>query len=148
MRKLLLSLLLLPLLWGGALAQTSVQQSASRLDACTAVASAVGAVASQQTATITVSAGNYAYICAISLEVCTNATGTVQSNVTFTSTNLTGSPTWQYSMTATADICQRWFDGFASPLKSAVPGTNVTVVSPTSATNNNYGIRLYYYIAP
>jgi hypothetical protein len=141
----LLILLVLSALPAGA--QTLTQQTATRLDACNAVATAVGAAGTAQTATATALGGNYIYICAIALEVCTNGTGSVQNNVVFTSTNIIGSPSWSYSIAATANICQRIFEEFPTPLRAAVPGSNVTVVSPTLATNNNYGIRIYYYLA-
>ena len=134
--------------FGPAFAQAPVQQVPTRLDAGFGVATAVGAVNTQQIATITVPGGQYAYITGISIEECTNATGTVQSNVSFTSTNITGSPQWSYSQAATANVCQRWNENYATPLKSAAPGTNVAITSPSSATNNSYGIRMYYYLAP
>jgi|SRR6516225_7093172 hypothetical protein len=140
------------LLWAS-LAQAQVpapaQQTPSRLDAAQGVASAVGAINTAETATITVPAGLYAYITAIAIEVCTNATGTVASVATFTSTNLNGNPTWLYSITATAQICYRTFESFtAAPLKSAASGTNVTIASPAGQTNNGFGIRAYYFLAP
>jgi hypothetical protein len=127
-----------------------VQQAPTRLDACNGIAYATAAVNNQVTATITVPGGLYAYVCGISADVCTNGTATVQSNVTFTTTNLPSLPTFQYSTPATANVCinppVREFP--AAPIKSAAPGTNVTVVSPAAATNNAYTIRVYYYLAP
>lgn len=148
MRKFLLSLALLPMLAGLAFGQASVQQAPTRLDAATAVAVTGTAVNNQYTATITVPAGQYAYITAISFDVCTNGTGTAANQVTFTSTNLSGSPVWPFSVAATASICQHWQDTIPGGLKSSAPGTNVTVVTPAAATNNSYTVRLYYYLAP
>jgi hypothetical protein len=148
MRRLLLSLAILPALFGLALAQAPVQQSPTRLDSATAVAVTGTAVNNQYTATVTVPAGQYAYITAISFDVCTNGTGTAANQVTFTSTNLSGSPVWPFSVAATASICQHWIDTIPGGLKSSIPGTNVTVVTPAAAANNSYTVRIYYYLAP
>ena len=150
MRKLLLALFALPLLCGLAFGQAQVQQSPTRLDACTAVATSVQAVSTQTAATVTVTGSNYAYICGIFMEVCGNGTGTAQTNVTFTSTGLQGNPSWAYSTTAAqvTSACFRISNSYGTPLKSATPGTNVVITPPAAATNNSYGIRIYYYLAP
>lgn len=149
-RRLLSVLAILAFTATAAIAQsaTTVQQSSSRLDAGVAVAVTGTAVNNQYTATITVPAGYYAYITGLSFDVCTNGTGSAVNQVTFTSTNLTGSPVWPFSLAATASICQHWSEPLSSPLKSSVPGTNVTVVTPAAATNNSYTVRVYYYLAP
>lgn len=148
MRKFLLALALLPALFGLAFGQASVQQSATKLDAATSVCVTGTAVNNQYTCTITVPAGQYAYITALSFDICTNGTGTAANQVTFTSTNLSGSPVWPFSVAATASICQHWQDIVPGGLKSSIPGTNVTVVTPAAAANNSYTARLYYYLAP
>lgn len=148
MRKLLFSLLLLPLLSGLAFGQARTQQDPTRLDVATAVAVTGTAVNNQYTATITVPAGQYAYITAISFDVCTNGTGTAANQVTFTSTNLSGSPVWPFSVAATASICQHWTDVIPGGYKSAAAGTNVTIVTPAAAANNSYTVRAYYYLSP
>lgn len=153
MRKLLLvaaSLLALP---GGAFAQAvSTQQSATRVEAATAVAFAQAAVAAVSTATITVPAGLFAYITAISMDACADGTGgTAETNANFTTTNIQSTPKWSFSWAGTANTCatpiREWF---TTPLKSAQAGTNVTVVSPSDGggTHNQYTIRVYYYLAP
>lgn len=148
MRKFLLGLLLLPLLSALAFGQALTQQAPTRLDVATAVAVTGTAVNNQYTATITVPAGQYAYITAISFDVCTNGTGTAANQVTFTATNLSGSPVWPFSVAATASICQHWQDVIPGGLKSAAAGTNVTIVTPAAAANNSYTARVYYYLAP
>lgn len=141
----------LGLLGGAALAQQQqaapVQQIPSRLDAATGVASVVGAVNAQVTATINVPSG-YAYITAIAVDACQDATGVLAANVTFTSTNIAGTPTWPYASPLSIEACYRSFENYPTPLKSAAPGTNVTVVSPSALLHTGFGIRLYYYIAP
>lgn len=156
MRRILLSLLLLLASLIPASAQqagtTPVQNTGSRLDACTSVAYATAAVNNQVTATIPAQAGMYAYICSISADVCANGTGgTVITNGNFTSTNLPSTPTWQVSFAGTANTCanpgvRETFNG--PPLKSNVPGTAVTVVSPAAGAQNSYTIRMTYYYAP
>ncbi len=138
----------------GAMAQTAVQQSSTRLDAGqgVAVSTNYNTVNTQGVATITVPAGLYAYITRIELEAIQDATATAAVNSAFTSTNLgTGaaaSPQWGFSLAATADATLFRDVNMAAPLKSQVPGTNVTITSPTAATHLAFGIKVYYYLAP
>lgn len=148
MRKILLSLFALALSSSLVFGDAGVQQNPTHLDAATGVAVTGTAVNNQYTATITVPAGQYAYITALSFDVCTNGTGTGANQVTFTTTNLTGSPVYPFSVAATASICQHWQDIIPNGLKSSAPGTNVTIVTPAAATNNSYTVRAYYYLAP
>lgn len=156
MRRLALVLALSLGMSGVAFAQTivpPVQQSGQRLDAatlmCTNTSSGtLNAVNTVTTATCTPPAGQYVYVTAFNFDVCTNGTGSAVTNVTYTSTNLTGSPVWVFSLGATADICQHWGDAMATPLKSSQPGVAVTVVSPAAATNNSYSLRVYAYYGP
>jgi hypothetical protein len=153
MRRILLSLALLPALLGTALAQVPVQQNGTMLNAATQVCVITSsgtalAVNTTTTCTLPAVAGQYHYITGITFEVCTNGTGTAQNQVTFTSTNISNLPSFEYSVAATASICQRWSETFAVPLKSLVSGTATTFVSPAAATNNSYNIRAYYYTAP
>ena len=131
-----------------------VQQSSTMANASTTVCpltssgAAAPAVNVQITATCTPPAGQYVYITGVSFDVCTNATGTVVNQGSFTSTNLTGAPLWSFSIAATAEICQHWGDDPVTPLKSTAAGTPVTIVSPAAATNNSYVQRVYAYYAP
>jgi hypothetical protein len=138
---------------GYAAAQAPVQQSGTMLNAgtqlCAITSSGTAlAVNTQTTATCTAPVGQYVYLTGITFEVCTDGTATAQNQVTFTSTNISNTPSFEYSIAATASICQRWNEAFASPLKSLAPGTNVTFVSPSAALHNSYNIRAYYYNAP
>ena len=157
MRKFLLALSFLAGLTGSAFAQAQVappvQQSSTRSDAATLVGAITSsgtalAVNTTTTSTLTAPAGQFIYITGVTFEVCTNGTGTAQNQVTFTSTGLSNNPSFEYSIAATASICQRWSEVFSSPLKSLTAGTNVTFVSSSAATNNSYNIRAYYYNAP
>ncbi len=153
MRRILLSLLALPLLCSLAFGQAAVQQSATRSDACaaSAVSTNYNTVNTQAVATVTVPAGYYAYICRIELEAIQDGTATAAVNSAFTSTGLgsgsTASPQWGFSLAATADATLYRDLNFATPFKSAAPGTNVTVTSPTAATHLAFGIKVYYYLA-
>lgn len=153
MRKILLSLLALPLLCSLAFGQAAIQQTSTRLDAATSVAVSTNynTVNTQAVATITVPSGQFAYITRIELEAIQNGTATAAVNSAFTSTGLgtgaTASPQWGFSLAATADATLYRDVNLQTPLKSAASGTNVTVTSPTAATNLAFGIKVYYYLA-
>lgn len=153
MRRILLAFSFLAALTGASFAQT-VQQSAQRLDAgsAAAVSTNYNTVNTQGTATITPPAGQYAYITRLELEACQDATATAAVNSAFTSTGLgsgaAASPQWEFSLAATADLCLFRDVSFATPLRSAIAGQNVTVVSPTAATHLAFGIKAYYYFSP
>lgn len=153
MRKILLSLLALPLLSSLAFGQAAVQQTATRFDAATAVAVSTNynTVNSQAVATIVVPAGQYAYITRVELEAIQDGTATAAVNSAFTSTGLgtgaTASPQWGFSLAATADATLYRDVNMTTALKSAAPGTNVTVTSPAAATHLGFGIKVYYYLA-
>lgn len=149
MRKLALALSFLVGLTTLAFAQAQTQQSPTRLDACTSVGYAA-ATSAQATLTITPPSGQYVYMCGFSFDVCNSGTaGTAQNNVTFTSTNIVGLPTWQYSFAAAINTCVSPIREYLpTPLKSAAPGTAVVITSPATDTNVTYTIRVPYYFAP
>jgi hypothetical protein len=133
-----------------AAAQVIVQDSATMLNAATQSCSysAAFAVNQQSTTTCTPNAGQFFYITGIAFDVCTDGTGTATTPTTFTTTNLTGSPTFGTAVPASAEVCQHWTVGFVTPLKSSAAGTAVTVVSPSSATHNAYQATVFGYSAP
>jgi hypothetical protein len=110
--------------------------------------SAAFAVAQQETTTCTPAAGQFFYITAIAFDVCTDGTGTATTPATFTTTNLTGAPTFGVAIAAAAEICQHWSIPMPTPLKSTAAGTAVTVVSPATATHNAYQATVFGYSAP
>lgn len=150
MRRFLLSILALAALTVGASAQVAVQQSPTHLDAATAICtpSAALAVNQQETVTCTPPAGQFVYITSVAFDVCTNGTGSAANQVTWTTTNLTGAPTFGFSVAATASICQHWSIPLPTPLKSTAAGTAVTFVSPAAATNNSYHATVVVYYGP
>jgi len=161
MRKLLLALGLLSALTGAALAQNvgnpsapSIQQIGQRLDAAigVAVSTNYNTINTQATATITPPSGQYVYVTRIELEAIQDATATAAVNSAFTSTGLgsgaTASPQWGFSLAATADATLYRDINLGVPLKSAIAGQNVTVVSPAAAAHLAFGVKVYYYFSP
>src|SRR6185437_2408244 len=122
---------------------SQVQQSATMLNVATKFATTTATVNSQVTATMTPSGSNYVYITGIDLMVCQNGTATANTNLTFTSTNITGSPVWQESLAATANLCAPVHTiPLVTPLKSSTPGTAVTIVSPAAQTNTAFTVTV------
>ena len=103
-------------------------------------------------ATVTPPAGQYVYITRVELEAINDGTGTAAVNVNFTSTGLgsgaTASPQWGLSTAATADANIFCDLTFATPLKSAIAGQNVTITSPSAELHTGFGIKIYYYFSP
>lgn len=125
-----------------------VQQTATRLDAAVQSCTTTATVASQVTCTMTPPAGQYVYITSIDLMVCQNATSTANTNLTFTTTNISGSPVFQESLAAVANTCTPQHTlSFPVPLKSQTSGTAVTIVSPASQTNTAFTITAMWYPA-
>jgi hypothetical protein len=147
MRKLAILLAALTLTLASASAQVAVQQSPTHIDAATGVCtvSAALAVNQQETVTCTPPAGQFVYMTSIAFDVCTNGTGSAVNQVTWTTTNITGSPTFGFSVAATASICQHWSIPLPTPLKSTAAGTAVTFASPAGATNNSYHATVVAY---
>jgi hypothetical protein len=126
---------------------TPVQQTATMNNAATAAAHSHTSAA---TITITVPAGNYAYITGLDISDCATGTAVTAAAPTYvTTTNITGAPQYQIGSGVTAGLCQPTASlAFSQPIKSAVPGTNVTFVLPTFATNQVDSVNVYYYLAP
>ena len=124
---------------------TNVQQSAQRLDAATTVGTSATSAA---TITITVPANQYFYLTGIDITNCAGASAVTAAAVTtITTTNFAGTtPAWTIGSGTTAGACQPTISPtFSVPLKSATPGTNVTVVLPTFATNQTVRVNVYGY---
>jgi hypothetical protein len=159
MRRILLSALALLALGSVASAQVIVQPSATKLDAAILVSStapAVNATVATGTVTITPPAGQYVYFTGIYVAACGDGTASTSSvQQAFTSTNLSGL-TVQTSYLSAATIstnpgssqCDRVTLPFATPLKSAAPGTAVTLVPPAQAAHMSFPIITTYYFAP
>lgn len=152
MRKYMSAIIGAVLFSTGAMAQQGslIQQSGSRLDAATGVAYATAAQGAQATATIPAQAGLNIYVSGISADTCANGTGgTAISNGNYTTTNLQSTPSLPLSFAGTANTCATPIrEVYATPLKSLVVGTPVTVVSPAGSAQNIFAIRAFYYYAP
>ena len=127
-------------------AQTATQQSATHPDAAQLVQTTVTSAA---TLTLTPPSGQSVYVTAVDISNCAGASAvTAAAPTSVTTTNL-GGATWQVGSGVTAGLCTLSATGvFALPLKSAAPGTAVTFVEPTFATNQTVRLTVYYYFAP
>jgi hypothetical protein len=130
-----------------AFAQQQVTQSATRAEGLTA-SNATAAVNNAVTLTLTPNSGQYVYLCGYEIVVSGDGTGTAQTNVSFTSTNL-GSWALKYSAVGTARVNLQFNNPpLATCIKATAAGTAVTIVSPTAAANAAYSITGFWYSAP
>jgi hypothetical protein len=128
---------------------TIVQQSPTMLNAATKFCTTTAVINSQVTCTMTPSGGNSVYISSIDLMVCQNATSGANTNLTFTTTNITGSPVFAESLPATANTCTPQHTiVLPTPLKSSTQGTAVTIVSPAAQAQTAFTITVSWYEAP
>jgi hypothetical protein len=123
-----------------------VQQSPTELRACVPTHNDL-AVNNQVTLTITPPPGQSVYICGLDVTASQNGTATINTNSKFTSTNI-GGWVFEYSLAATANTMMAQAFNFSQPLKSVIPGTAVTIVSPAAIANTAFSINAYYYTAP
>lgn len=149
MKRLLISLGLLPVLSGIAFGQVAVQQSASHLDTgvqCQTIGTP--AVNTANTLTFTVPAGQSLYLTRILLTGGGDSTGGAVNNGRITTTNLQ-SLEWDFTFpTGTSSFLQIASEnnpnGF---VKSSVGPISVTIVSPQS-THVAYGMSACGFFAP
>lgn len=142
-----LSMLTFPVVW--AQQATIVQQSTNDLTACATLGTANGTA--QQTVTITPPAGQYVYVCGIDFQYCASGSApTATNNVLTTTTGFASNPKWGLSVPVTVNVCYASGGPFywPIPLKSANPGTAITVVSPAAITNVTFNINVTGYFAP
>ncbi len=149
-RSTLLALLLGLAMVSSVWAQAVVQQSASRADAATL---AFTSTTSAATITISPPAGQYFWLTGLEITNCAGAAAVVAAAVTtVTTTGIGGgtTPVWTLGSGTTAGACQPSpvNSGFALPLKSNAPGTNVTVVLPAFAANQTLRVSAYGYYSP
>lgn len=143
------SCLLLVLLASAASAQqaTPVQQVAARLDSATQVGTSATSAA---TITLTPNGGEAVYVYEIDVNNCAGASAvTAAAPTTITTTNLTGSPNWTLGSGVTAGACAQAFSvSYPGGLKATAPGTAVTFVLPTFATNQTVRVNVAWRSAP
>lgn len=116
----------------------------------TGTASDSGTVNKQLTVTITPTPGNTVYVVGWDATMCQDATSTVATNVTFTTTGFSALPKIGHaSLAATANICANDIRmNFGSWPLRALTNTVVTFVSPAAAANRAYSLNVYALIAP
>ena len=149
MKKLMLALCF-ALGLSAAHAQAPIQQSPTRLDACTSLATATGAGNTTVTATLSPPAGQYVYICSIEFQVGGNAAVTgaavVQACVTSgLSTNITFEAD---NSTLTAGQVKEFFYGLPIPWKSAQAGTAFSLACSGLQSTQTLRVNLTGYFAP
>ena len=147
-----------------------VTQTASRLDATSFVAVPLSpgtggaqavplvtpGVNQQYTTFINPPAGMRVYITEICFDVTNDGTGAAVGVQEFTSTGLASSPgttsaanpSWGFSNIAGAGQWEHWCETPATPLTSAQPGVQVTIVTPAASTHEAFQDRVYGYFAP
>ena len=133
-----------------AFAQTSVQDSATRLDSGTLVAYSRTASA---TITIAPPSGHYVYIIGVDISNCVGTAATSAAVAFITTTGITGLPKWIIGSgvtTGAVGICNNVGSALkgTTPLKSASPGTTVTLVLPAFSNTQVVSLNVYYYFAP
>ncbi len=135
--------------WAQGVPGTLIQPSPTHLDVCTGINAKSTAVNTLATVTIPAISGQSIYLCGVSFEVTNSATGAVtQANVCFTTTNM-GGIQWCYSSTNAANTSTTFIPTLpATYVKSGIPGTAVTIVSPAINAQIIYNINAYFYYAP
>lgn len=115
--------------------------------------SATAAVNTQTTLSIPAAAGLYNYVCYLAYQVNNDNTGTAVSNVVSTSTNFNAFAV-KFSAVATASIDSGvnvvigGGSGGGACVKSTLPGTATTFVSPASVTHSAWTWMASYFQAP
>jgi hypothetical protein len=162
MKHILISLLLVAFVCTAAFGQapTAIQQSGSRTDAATFLATSLGGATScatvntttaNGTVTITPPAGQYVYITGVFIDLTSDITGTT-SVATMSTTNLTGSPVWSLATILAAGAAsatnRQIAEVYPTGLRSTVPGTAVTFVPSAQIAHTIVCTRVAGYYAP
>jgi hypothetical protein len=85
----------------------------------------------------------FVYICGWDYTVSEDATGSTQTNVTFTTTNL-GNVKSEYSVGTAPNAIVSGNYTYPTPARADVNGQGVVFVSPAAATHNAYSLNVYY----
>jgi hypothetical protein len=148
MKRIVLTVIGLVLTSHLAFAQTAqVQQVPAHLDAATQVATSATSAA---TVTLTPNGGESVVIYELDVQNCANGSAVAaaaQTNIT--TTNLTGSPSYLIGSGTTAGACAQIFTlNWPTGLRAQAPGTAVTFVMPTFATNQTVRLNVAWRSAP
>lgn len=124
-----------------------VQHSKTHIDAATQMSTSATSAA---TITLTPNGREYVYIYSITISNCAGAAAVTAAAVTtLTTTNLSGSPAWTIGSGATAGLCQPVIQElFPNTLSAQTPGSAVTLVLPTFATNQTLRVNVSWYSGP
>jgi hypothetical protein len=156
MRRLCFALALLLASLGSARAQQStntVTQTATPNANYQVLCSAQPAVNTATACTTPTPASNaHVYVTAVYFDVCTDGTGSAQTNVSYTLTGAAGfasaAAIATYSMAASAEICQHWgYSNGGGVLFVSQPGTPITITPPAAVTHNSTSSTVFGYIA-
>ena len=131
---------------GPGISGTLVQQSPTKYDAATQTTTSATSAA---TLTLTPPGSQYVYIFEIDISNCAGATAvTAAAPTNITTTNITGGWTYQLGSGVTAGQCtQNQSMVFPTGLKASAPGTAVTFVLPTFATNQTVRLNVVWNAA-
>jgi hypothetical protein len=123
-------------------AASFVTQTGNRPDAATLIGTSVSSAA---TITMTPNPGQSLYVYNVHISNCAGASAvTAAAPTSLTTTNLGGgtTPAWQVGSGVTAGVCTEWSDTYPTGLKANTPGTAVTFVLPTFATNQTVRVQV------
>jgi hypothetical protein len=125
---------------------TAVQQTATHADTATQVTTSATSAA---TLTLTPNSGESVYLHTVDISNCAGTSAAAAAVTTITTTNITGSPAWTMGSGATAGNCTQAFSiQYPFGVKSATPGTAVTFVLPTFATQQTIRLNVSWRSAP
>jgi hypothetical protein len=126
-----------------------VQHAPQRADAATLCVTVTAATGVAATLTIPAAgAGLFHYISLIEIQLyATTARTGGATPVLVTTTNLPGSPVWDFDTAQALGVTIRQATQPSTPIKSSVANTATTVVAPI-ATTGIWRITAYYYAAP
>lgn len=127
------------------LGEVITQETVTPPRACTALSGGAWGTA-QVTLTMTPPSGQFVYIC--SFEQHTGATTAPAATLLNTTTTNLNGKRWATVAAATASEFPSIFFQPSQPLKSAVPGTAVTIVSNAAVTSVNYQLDVTFFFAP
>lgn len=124
-----------------------VQESKTHLDAATQFGTSATSAA---TVTLTPNGGEYVYLSTITVTNCAGSAAVTAAAVTsLTTTNLSGSPAWTIGSGVAAGLCQPVLtEIFPNGFRAQTPGSAVTFVLPTFATNQTLRVNVSWFSAP
>jgi hypothetical protein len=124
---------------------TPTQQTSTELRAAVVAGTSATSAA---TITLTPPGSLNVYITEVDIQNCAGASAvTAAAPTTVSTTNITGSPAFTVGSGLTAGLCTNQVITYPTGLKSTTPGTAVTYVLPTFATNQTIRVNVAGYYA-